>query len=119
MSFKKKLLVIGLPIIAFLIITPLVTYALLWRDIADPERLMNRSNTGVELLDASGQVFYSTGTSKPLNRLKLSEISKATTDALVSSEDKDFYKHSGVSLKGLVAALYANFTSRDATAYGG
>ena len=119
LSLRQKLLVIGLPIFAALILIPLVTYAILARDIADPERLMNRNNTGVELLDINGTAFYSSGTSKPLNRLKLDEISKFTTDALVSSEDKDFYKHSGVSIKGLFAALYANVASRDATAYGG
>ncbi|MFZ1458912.1 MAG: PBP1A family penicillin-binding protein [Candidatus Saccharimonadales bacterium] len=119
LSLKKKLLVIGIPILAFLILVPLVTYALLWRDISDPERLMNRNNTGIELLDSNGEVFYSSGTSKPLKRLKLTEMSTSVKDAVVSSEDKDFYKHSGVSIKGLVAALYANFSSHDATAYGG
>lgn len=119
LSLRQKLLVIGLPIVALLIIVPLITYALLARDISDPERLMNRNNTGVELLDINDVAFYSSGTSKPLKRLKLSEISTVTTDALVSSEDKDFYKHSGVSIRGLVAALYANVASRDATAYGG
>lgn len=119
LSLRQKLLVIGLPIVALLIIVPLITYALLARDISDPERLMNRNNTGVELLDINDVAFYSSGTSKPLKRLQLSEISTVTTDALVSSEDKDFYKHSGVSIRGLIAALYANVASRDATAYGG
>lgn len=119
LSFKQKMLVFGLPILLILIAVPLVTYAILARDIADPERLMNRNNTGVELLDINGQAFYSSGTSKPLKRLALTEISQPTKDALISSEDKDFYRHSGVSLKGLVAALYANVASRDATAYGG
>lgn len=119
LSFRQKALLIGLPLLALLVLIPLVTYLVLARDIADPERLMNRNNTGVELLDVNGQAFYSSGTSKPLTRLKLDEISKVTTDALISSEDKDFYKHSGVSLRGLIAALYANVASRDATAYGG
>ncbi len=119
LSFKKKLLVLGVPIIAFLIIVPLITYALLWRDISDPERLMNRNNTGVELMDIHGEVFYSSGTSKPLKRLTLEQMSPYIKDAVISSEDKDFYKHSGVSLRGLAAALYANFSRRDATAYGG
>ena len=119
LSLKKKLLVLGMPLLAFLILVPLVTYVLLWRDISDPERLMNRNNTGIELLDSNGKVFYSSGTSKPLKRLQLSEMSTSVKDAVISSEDKDFYKHSGVSLKGLVAALYANFSRRDATAYGG
>lgn len=119
LSLRQKFLVIGLPILLLLVVIPLITYAVLARDISDPERLMNRNNTGVELLDINGTAFYSSGTSKPLKRLKLSDISTVTTDALVSSEDKDFYKHSGVSIRGLIAALYANVASRDATAYGG
>lgn len=119
LSFRKKLLVLGLPALAFLIVVPLVTYALLWRDISDPERLMNRNNTGVELMDIHGEVFYSSGTSKPLKRLTLEQMSPYVKQAVISSEDKDFYKHSGISLRGLVAALYANFARRDATAYGG
>jgi 1A family penicillin-binding protein len=119
LSFRQKLVLIGLPILLILVVVPLITYALLARDISDPERLMNRNNTGVELLDINDVAYYSSGTSKPLKRLKLTEISTVTTDALVSSEDKDFYKHSGVSIRGLIAALYANVASGDATAYGG
>lgn len=119
LSRRKKIVLIATPIVAFLIIVPLVTYAIFARDIADPERLMNRNNTGVELLDQSGDVFYSTGNSKPLNRLPLSQISDSMEKALVSSEDKNFYEHSGVSVTGLLAAVYANVLNQDLTAYGG
>ncbi|MFZ1812356.1 MAG: PBP1A family penicillin-binding protein [Candidatus Saccharimonadales bacterium] len=119
LSLRGKLLVIAVPVLLTLVIIPIVTYVVLARDIADPERLMNRNNTGIELLSTNGDVLYSTGTSAPLKRVPLSDISSYARDALISSEDKDFYRHSGVSLKGLVAALYANFSSRDATAYGG
>lgn len=119
LPLKKKIMVIGLPIAAILLLVPIITYLVLARDISDPERLMNRNNTGIEMVDINNEVFFSSGTSKALKRLKLDEISQYAQDALISSEDKDFYKHSGISLKGLVAALYANVVSRDATAYGG
>lgn len=119
LNWKRKVLVIGIPIIAILIIIPVITYLMLAKDISDPERLMNRNNTGIELVDINGQTFYSSGTTKALKRLPLNEIAKTTQDALIASEDKDFYKHSGVSLRGLAAALYANVANRDATAYGG
>src|SRR5690606_40476725 len=59
--FKQKVALILLPAIAFLVITPFATYAYYSKDIADQERLMNRNNTGVVLLDKDGEVFYSTG----------------------------------------------------------
>ena len=119
LSRRKKFIVVATPLAVFLVLTPLITYALLARDISDPERLMNRNNTGVQFVDKNDEVFYSTGSNKALKRLKLSEISDYTEKALISSEDKNFYEHGGVSLTSLLGALYANLVSRDATAYGG
>jgi penicillin-binding protein 1A len=87
--------------------------------IGDPDRLMNYNNTGVVLLDKDGQAFYSFGTADRGERLPLDQISDYTEKALISSEDKNFYKHGGFSLISIVGALYANILSGDATAYGG
>lgn len=119
LSRRKKIAVIATPIAAFLILTPIVTYLVLARDISDPERLMNRNNTGVQFVDKNNEVFFSTGSSQPLKRLKLSEISDHAEKAVISSEDKNFYQHGGVSITSVLAALYANVLNRDATAYGG
>lgn len=110
MSRRKKILVIATPIAAFLILTPLITYLVLLRDISDPERLMNRNNTGVEFVDKNDQVFFSTGSNKALKRLKLSEISDYTEKALISSEDQDFYGHEGFSIRGILGAVFNNVT---------
>lgn len=110
MSRRKKILVIGGPIAAFLILTPIITYLMLLRDISDPERLMNRNNTGVQFVDKNDEVFFSTGSNKALKRLPLSEISDFTEQAVVSSEDKEFYTHDGFSVKGIVGAVYNNLT---------
>jgi penicillin-binding protein 1A len=119
LSKKQQIAIVAIPVLVFLVVTPLATYAYFARDISDPERLMNRGNTGVQLIDIHDQVFYSTGHSKPLTRLPLSQISDSMEKALISSEDKNFYKHSGISWTGLLAAIYANIMNRDATAYGG
>lgn len=119
LSKRKKIVVVATPIAAFLILTPIVTYLLLARDISDPERLMNRNNTGVQFVDKNDEVFFSTGSNKSLKRLPLSEISDYAEEAVVSSEDKNFREHGGISLTSLLGALYANVLNRDATAYGG
>lgn len=119
LSKKQKALLIGLPVFAFMILTPLVTYAVMARDISDPERLMNRNNTGVELMDKNGEVFYSTNTSTPLKRVPLAQISDHLEKAVISSEDKNFYDHAGVSVRAMIGAIYGNIVSSDATAYGG
>lgn len=119
LSRLKKALVIAAPILAFLLITPIFTYVYYYNDIADKERLMNSNNTGIVLFDKNGEEFYSLGTAKHRDIVKLADISDVTKQALLSSEDKDFYNHSGFSLVSILGALYANIASGDATAYGG
>lgn len=110
LSKRKKFLYIGGPILAFLVLTPILTYAMLYRDISDPERLMNRSNTGVQLTDKNGEVFFSTGSNRALKRLTLDQISDYTEKALISSEDKGFYEHSGISARGILGAVKNQIT---------
>lgn len=111
LSRRKKILVIATPIAAFLILTPLITYLMLLRDISDPERLMNRSNTGVQLVDKNDEVFFSTGSNNALKRLSLDQISDYTEQAVISSEDKNFYQHSGFSVRALLGAVVSNVTT--------
>jgi penicillin-binding protein 1A len=119
LSRNKKIAVIAIPILAFLIITPLFTYLYYANDISDQERLMNRNNTGIVLLDKNDEAFYSIGRAKPRELLPLDQISDTTKEALLASEDKDFYKHSGFSVMSILKATYANVAARDATGYGG
>ena len=119
LSKPKKVAVIGGPIAAFLILTPLLTYIYFANTISNPDTLMNYNNTGVVLLDNAGEPFYSFGTADRGERLPLNQISDFTEKALISSEDKNFYTHGGFSLISIVGALYANVLSGDATGYGG
>lgn len=113
LPLRKKIAVVAVPSLVMLLVIPLVTYIWLARDIADPERLMNRSNTGVQILDKDGEVLFSTDQKGNLKRLTLGEISDYTEKALVSSEDKDFYTHAGVSVGGMLRAIYTNIFVRD------
>jgi 1A family penicillin-binding protein len=119
LSKLKKTAVIATPIIAFLVLTPLLTYIYYAHDISDQERLMNRNNTGLVLTDKSGQVIYSIGRAQHRNLVPLTDISDSMKQALLASEDKDFYKHGGFSFTSILKAIYNNVMSRDATGYGG
>lgn len=119
LSKPKKALVLSIPVLAFLILTPLLTYAYYANAISDPDRLMNYNNTGVVLLDQNGKTFYSFGTADRGERLPLDQISDDVEKALISAEDKNFYEHGGFSIFSILGALYANILSGNATAYGG
>lgn len=106
LSRKKKVMVLGLPILAFLILTPIITYFIYARDISNQERLMNRNNTGIVLLDKNGEKFYSVGRAEHRNLVPLSEISDDMEKALIAAEDKDFYKHGGFSVFSIFRAAF-------------
>ncbi len=105
LSRKRKIMVIATPIVAFLVLTPLITYLMLQNDIRDPERLMNRNNTGIVLNDINNKPFYSVGRAEHRNQVPLDQISDPMKKALIASEDKDFYKHGGFNAFSIVRAM--------------
>ena len=119
LSKKKQAAIVLGPIAAVMVLIPIGTYIYYAHDISDPERLMNRSNTGVVLKDRTGEVFYSTGRAEHREMVPLDQIADVTEEALIASEDKNFYDHSGFSIIDIFKALARNVMNRDATAYGG
>lgn len=116
---KKRLIIAGLIVLAVLIITPIATYAYYARTISDRELLMNRNNTGIILKDKNGTAFYSSGVRSTQDNLTLDQIADDLENAVIASEDKDFYSHNGFSATGTGRALVNNVTSGDATDAGG
>lgn len=109
----KKILYTTGPVIAFLIIVPIITYIYFYNDIGDVDRLLNRNNTGVVLLDKHGKQFFSTGNSAHRDLLPLDKISDHAEDALIAAEDKNFYEHGGFSPLGIMRAMYSNVISQE------
>lgn len=119
LSWKKKLALIGIPLLVILVIIPLLTYLYFARDISDQDRLMNRNNTGVVLYDNTGKnVVFSTGHAEHRDLVPLESISKPMRDAVIASEDKDFYKHGGFSILSTLRAVYG-YVITGGKAYGG
>lgn len=116
---KKRLLITGGVTLAFLVLTPILTYAYYAHDIANRERLMNRNSTGIVLRDRHGKAFYEHGTLNPSDDVPLSQISNYVERALVANEDRDFYHHPGFSVRGILRAMYADVVHKSPTAYGG
>ena len=119
MSWKKRALVIGVPILTVLVLIPLATYFYFAGDISDMNRLMNRNNTGIVLYDKSGkEVIYSSGKAEHRDIIPLSGISKEMQQAVIASEDKDFYKHDGFSILSTLRAVYGYVLNRGSS-FGG
>lgn len=67
---------------------------------------MNRNNTGIALTDVNGKAFYTIGRAERRELVELPSISQNMKNALIASEDKDFYKHGGFNLLSIFRALF-------------
>lgn len=114
----KKALLIGGPLLAFLIVVPILTYLYYYNDIGDSERLMNRNNTGIVLLDKNDKEFFTIGKASQQELVRLEGISDDLENALVAAEDKDFYEHSGFSPLSIMRAMYSNVIAGGVTGGG-
>ena len=100
------------PVLLFLIITPIVTYLYYYNDIGDVDRLLNKNNSGVVMMDKNDKVFFSTGRAEHRELVGLDKISDSMEHALIASEDKDFYNHGGFSPLSIIRAMYTNVVAR-------
>lgn len=116
---RKRVFIAGGLLLAFLIITPVVTYANLAREISDPNRLMNHNSSGIVLKDREGEVFYEYGAVNSSEFVTLDEISDNVEHALIASEDRNFYDHEGYSIRGIFGAMRDNILNRDISQRGG
>ena len=106
LNWWQKSLLVGMPVILFALIIPLITFAYFALTMGDMESLMNRNNTGVVLRDIHGETFYSTGNAKHRELVPLDDISKYMQQATIASEDRNFYEHGGFSLLSTFRAIY-------------
>lgn len=102
----RQIVLISTPLLVVVLVIPLLTYAYFALTIGDMDQLMNRNNTGVVLKDINGETFFSTGTAKHREIVPLDQIAKSTQQALIASEDKNFYDHSGISFLSTFRAVY-------------
>lgn len=94
------------------LVIPLLMYAWFASTMGDMDQLMNRNNTGVVLLAKDGEKFYSTGTADHREPVPLNKMSDSLKKAVIASEDKDFYQHSGVSIFSTLRAVFGFLVHR-------
>ncbi len=108
LPLRKKVLVISLVGILVLFVIAVITTVVFANTLSSKERIMNRNNTGVTLLDHDGQVFYQFYSARTDTHVPLSDIAPAARQAIISAEDKDFYNHPGFSMQGIANAVWQN-----------
>jgi 1A family penicillin-binding protein len=122
LPFTKKVIRYSFYLFLFLclafIILGLATNIYFHSIIKDKYTLINNRSTGILLLDNKGDPFFSFYNGKRRKYIPLEDISKHVERAVVVSEDREFYQHRGISIRGIIRAL--GFDIKDKSlAYGG
>lgn len=115
----KKLIISSFVALLFLfLVTSIGTYLYFAKDIKSMELIMNRRDGGVILLDRHGTPFFTLYDAKFKTFVPLSEIPTHMQQAVIASEDQNFYSHQGFSIQGIVRSIFLNAKSSE-LAYGG
>ncbi|OGM69687.1 hypothetical protein A2975_01070 [Candidatus Woesebacteria bacterium RIFCSPLOWO2_01_FULL_44_14] len=59
-----------------------------------------------KIFDRNGELIYEIFTDQRRSPIKLDEVPEYVKDATIAIEDKDFYKHYGLSIQGMGRAVY-------------
>jgi penicillin-binding protein 1A len=82
----------------------------------DPQQLSGANTT--LLYDDQGQVVARLHAEENRTEVKLDKVPRDLVNAFVATEDKDFYRHHGINVKGIARATLYNIQSRDLTGQG-
>lgn len=90
---------------------PLITLFLwLFWGIPLPSRLSDdRVPVSTKLFDRNGKLIYEIYADKRSTPVEIKDLPPYVTKATIAIEDKDFYKHHGISVSGMARALYNTF----------
>jgi penicillin-binding protein 1C len=89
-------------------------FVLLFSNLPDPTQLTtNPSPASTKLLDRHGQLIYEIYSEERRTPVPLSSLPKEVKLATLAAEDKDFYSHIGISLRGVSRAFLNTFFKGD------
>ncbi len=112
------ILVESLAVAAFLSLIAVYTYIQFASDLSSREALVSHNDTGIKLLDSSGNLYFTFYDAKYRRHVPLSEIPQLTQQAIIAIEDRNFYSHSGVSSRAILRSALENIKAGE-FAYGG
>ena len=114
-NLVKRALKIIIPLIIFLALLIGIFFigfmAWISKDLPSPSGVINRNVTvSTKIYDRSGQtVLYDIHGDIKRSLITLNDVPDYTQKAILAAEDRNFYKHSGFSITGIVRSVLLNF----------
>ncbi|NTU46795.1 penicillin-binding protein [Candidatus Roizmanbacteria bacterium] len=113
-TWKQKLVLYGIMgligAVIFGFIAAFVLFAYYGRDLPAPNKLSQVTNSSTVFLDRDGKVLFDMYKDKNRMPVDYTAIADYLKKATVAVEDKNFYKHSGISETGILRAVLSIVT---------
>lgn len=109
LKFSKKILK-RKSILAFLVISAFlfIVYLFLLKDLPSPTKLTHQSASRSTLIfDRNQNLLYSVYADKNQAFIPLESIPQYVKDATIAIEDKNFYKHGAIDIRGIARSIVA------------
>lgn len=109
-SWKQRLIKYGLPTIGIgillIIIGGVATFGWVSRDLPDPDKIIDRSLAQSTKIYASDEttLLYKIHGDEQRTLVQIDDIPEVMKQATIAIEDRDFYRHQGFDLGGIIKA---------------
>lgn len=119
-SWLKNLLLAGVAAGLFGALVLLGMFAWYSRGLPDPDEILNREVAqSTKIFDRTGtHLLYEIAPDQKRTLVTIDEIPVIVQQATITAEDRNFYEHSGISIKGIMRAVLSNLISLDPTGQG-
>ena len=112
-SHSRYYLIISLlSLTSFILFISFFTYLYFSKDLDSKASIMQHNDTGIVLLDKYDKPFFSFGRAKVKTFVPLKIIPLYMQEAVIATEDQDFYHHPGFSPKAIIRAFIDDITSQ-------
>lgn len=105
---RRAIIWAGLILIIIMLLIPPFTYLYFAKDLKDKQSIINRGKTGLTLQTRDGESFFTFYQPKEIEYIPLVDIPKSTQEAVIATEDKNFYTNPGFSIRGIARAFVVN-----------
>lgn len=90
-----------------------ILFAWYAKDLPRPDKVKRSEGLSTVVLDRNGEKLYDIFEDENRILVKWEDIPRALKDATIAIEDKDFYKHQGLSRTGIIRAMVNIFIFRN------
>jgi len=91
-----------------------IFYYFILRDLPSPTKLSSSSiPQSTQIFDRNDKLLYTIYGNKNQTFIPLNQIPKSLQKATIAIEDKDFYRHGAIDVRGIIRAAYSTLVHRE------